>query len=120
MNSNLRRGAAAEARAERELQRRGLQPLTRNWRCPRGELDLVMRDADTLVFVEVRSRAGVAFGGAAESVDRRKRARLVAAARSYLAEHPQFAGWPARFDVVAFESGGAPIWLRDAFQVEDA
>lgn len=109
------RGAAAEQRALELLQRRGLKLLARNWRCRGGELDLVMRDGAELVFVEVRARSRADFGGAAASVDHRKRARLVHAARSYLAEHAEHADAVARFDVIAFEADAAPRWLRNAF-----
>jgi putative endonuclease len=110
------RGAQAEDRARAHLERAGLKLLTRNYRCPRGEIDLVMADGDTLVFVEVRFRASRAFGGAAASVDARKRARLVAAAQHYLLAHP--ADRPCRFDVVAADGEAAIEWLHDAFRLD--
>jgi putative endonuclease len=113
------RGAAAEDLALRHLQAQGLQLLARNWRCPGGELDLVMREGATLVMVEVRQRAGSAYGGAFESVDARKRARLVRAARLFLAAHPRHADSPVRFDVVALQGDGPPQWLSAAFETED-
>ena len=90
----------------------------RNYRCRRGEIDLVMRDMDTLVFVEVRRRTSRAFGGGLGSVDRRKRARLVAAAEFYLAVNRIGDDRPCRFDVVAID--GPPRqatieWVRGAF-----
>ena len=90
--------------------------MARNYRTPGrggGEIDLVMRDRDgTLVFVEVRQRAGAAFGGAAASVGGVKQRRIVFAARHFLARLPQP---PAcRFDVVALEAGQIE-WLRAAF-----
>lgn len=72
-------GRQAELLACEQLQRQGMRPLARNWRCRRGELDLVMLDGDTVVFVEVRRRRHEAWGGALESVDARKRQRLTAA-----------------------------------------
>lgn len=108
------RGAQAEERARTHLERAGLRLIARNYRCPRGEIDLVMADGEALVFVEVRFRASRAFGSAAESIDARKRARLIAAAGHYLLTHP--ADRPCRFDVVAAD-GDAPVeWLRDAFR----
>jgi putative endonuclease len=109
-------GAAAEARARDHLERQGLQLVAANWRAhfhtQAGELDLVMMDGATLVFVEVRARASSAFGGAAASITPAKRARLLLAARAFL----QARGGtepPCRFDVVAFE--GARIeWIKDA------
>ena len=113
------RGDAAEARAAAWLQRHGLALVERNYRVARGpharggEIDLVMRERDgTLVFVEVRLRAGSAFGGAAASVGAAKQARLAYAAQHYLM---RFASPPpCRFDVVAVD-GEDVEWLRAAF-----
>ncbi|MCY4221906.1 MAG: YraN family protein [Thiotrichales bacterium] len=111
-------GHDAEALAEKFLSRHGLLPVTRNYRCRRGEIDLVMRDADTLVFVEVRRRSSRTFGGGVESVSATKRARLVAAAEHYLMMHRIGDDRPCRFDVVAID--GPPLhttidWVHDAF-----
>ena len=111
-------GRDAEGLAERFLARRGLMPVSRNYRCRRGEIDLVMRDTDTLVFVEVRRRASRAFGGGLDSVDARKRARIVAAAEHYLMVHRIGDDRPCRFDVVAIDGPprSATIeWVRGAF-----
>lgn len=117
MTARQARGARAEELARAHLERAGLKLLTRNYRCPHGEIDLVMADGAAVVFVEVRFRASRAFGSAAESVDARKRARLIAAARHYLLAHP--GDRPCRFDVLATD-GDAPIeWLRDAFRADD-
>jgi len=111
-------GAQYEARALAFLRRQQLRFVARNVRCRRGELDLVMREADgTLVFVEVRARTRRGYGGAAASIGWRKRARLVAAARFFLAGYA--GSLPAcRFDVVAFD-GERLEWLRDAFRADD-
>ena len=107
-------GAQAEDLACAHLERAGLRLLARNYRCPQGEIDLVMDDRDTLVFVEVRYRRSNAFGTPAETVDRRKQARLQAAAGHYLLTHS--ADRACRFDVVAVSGHDAHIeWLRDAF-----
>jgi putative endonuclease len=107
-------GAQAEALACSHLERAGLKLVARNYRCPQGEVDLIMDDHDTLVFVEVRYRRSVAFGTPAETVDRRKQARLQAAASHYLLT--QHADCVCRFDVVAVSGRDARIeWLRDAF-----
>lgn len=119
--STTARGRALEALAQRYLEGRGLQLVTSNFRCPGGELDLVMRDRDELVFVEVRGRRGTRFGSAAESVDGHKRRRVVLAAQRFLQKHPALATSPCRFDVVALTGGPqeAPQvdWIRDAFAV---
>ena len=107
-------GVQAEDLACTHLERAGLKLLARNYRCPQGEIDLVMDDRDTLVFVEVRYRRSNAFGTPAETVDRRKQARLQAAAEHYLLAH--HADRACRFDVVAVSGHDARIeWLRDAF-----
>jgi putative endonuclease len=108
-------GSEAEARAESHLAHRGLSTVARNVRFRGGEIDLVMRDGDEWVFVEVRSRARGAFGGAAASVGARKRARVALAARLFLLGRFGQRPWPAcRFDVVAIEAGRID-WLRAAF-----
>jgi putative endonuclease len=108
-------GADAEQAARRLLEAAGLSFVAGNVRYKAGEIDLVMRDAAALVFVEVRSRASTRFGGAAASVDRRKRLRLQRAAHLFLLENFGQRHWPAcRFDVVAYEAG-APNWIKAAF-----
>lgn len=108
-------GAQAEQLACAHLQHAGLTLRARNFRCPQGEIDLVMEDCDTLVFVEVRYRNSARYGSAAESVDPRKQARLRAAAEHYL--HSQHADRACRFDVIAIQGTAPPRieWLRDAF-----
>lgn len=113
------RGAAAEQRAQKWLQKRGLKLLARNWRCRGGELDLVMTDGDELVFIEVRARSRSDYGGALASVDARKQAHLVHAARHFLAAHPEHAESIARFDVLAFESSDDPLWIQSAFYCDN-
>ncbi len=119
-SARAQRGAAVETAALGHLRSAGLSPLARNVRYKGGELDLVMRDGGTTVFVEVRYRADVRYGGGAASVDLRKRRKLVLAARLFLLSHPELAQQPCRFDVV--EASGEPPrlnWLRDAFRLED-
>lgn len=121
------RGETAEAAARATLERGGLRFVAANVRFRGGELDLVMLDPAAhggacLVFVEVRYRASNAFGGGAASVDGTKRRKLVHAAQLYLAQHPQWANSPCRFDVV--EAQGDPAkpeitWLRDAFRADE-
>ena len=115
-----RTGREAEESACRELQRRGLRVLQRNYRVRGGEIDIVAQDGGTLVFVEVRRRSHAGWGGAAASVDARKRIRIVHAARHYLARAgAEVAAMACRFDVVAFDSGRMR-WIRDAFDAGGA
>lgn len=111
-------GAHFEQRALEHLQQAGLALLERNWRNRFGELDLVMRDGDAVVFVEVRYRRHAAFGGGAASVGAAKRAKLWRAAQGFLQAHPRLASLPCRFDVIAFDGDAeAPRcnWQRAAF-----
>jgi putative endonuclease len=115
-------GAAAEAAACAHLEAAGLHRLAHNVNYRFGELDLVMREGDTVVFVEVRYRRDERFGGAAGSVDFRKRRRLVLAARAWLASQRRLADAPCRFDVVTVQGGEAAFeceWIRGAFTLED-
>ncbi|MCB1735366.1 MAG: YraN family protein [Gammaproteobacteria bacterium] len=104
------------------LTTQGLELLGRNYRCRQGEIDLIMRDGASLVFVEVRYRAGNSHGGALQSVDFRKQSKIVHAALHYLQRHTEHARMAARFDVIGLSgdlSGkgkSARIdWIRDAF-----
>ncbi len=102
-------GRSAEDRALAYLQQQGLQLVERNARWRRGEIDLVMRDGATLVFVEVRQRASGRFGGAAASIDAAKQARLWRSAQYFLS---RYAAPPAcRFDAVCID-GAVMTWLR--------
>ncbi len=107
-------GSAAEEAAANFLARHGLEIVARNYRTRLGEIDLVARDGEVLVFVEVRMRSSAHFGGGAESVSPHKQARLVAAARQYLSRLRREP--PCRFDVITLDSG-SPEWLRAAFEV---
>lgn len=110
------RGAGAEEAAAAFLARKGLDILARNYRCRLGEVDIVAREGEVLVFVEVRARSGDAFGGAAASVDAHKQARLAAAARHFLGRLG--AEPPCRFDVLAWDGPeGPPRWIRAAFEL---
>ena len=115
MGNNARqRGAAAEQRASAYLQQQGLTEITKNYHCPGGELDLVMQDRDTLVFVEVRLRSHAGFGDALESIDWRKQQRLRQAAEHFLLTH-DWSG-ACRFDAVGIDGAGQLKWVPDAFE----
>jgi putative endonuclease len=110
-------GDQGEVEALNFLQDAGLKLVARNYRCKGGELDLVMLEQQTLVFVEVRFRADRRFGGAAASVGQSKQRRLLIAAHRFLQEHPQYQRHHARFDVISLEGNHEPLqWLKDAFR----
>ena len=115
---HLIRGRASEHIARRWLLRRGLEFIEANYRCPVGELDLVMLEDDCLVFVEVRYRRTNHYGGALESVTLAKQARLGRAAEHFLQRRNAHQQRPVRFDVIAI-SGKDPLlsidWCRNAF-----
>lgn len=111
------RGRAAEQAAERYLSEQGLTLRERNYRCKAGEIDLIMTQDQTLVFVEVRLRGRGSFVSAAETVDARKQQKLIRAAHHYLQARRLTDRVACRFDVVAFDTqAGATVdWVRDAF-----
>jgi len=112
-------GRFGEQLAVETLVADGLTIIERNWRCADGELDIVARESDTLVFVEVKTRSSVAFGDPAEAVQPPKAARVRRLAVRWLVEHPD-PYWPQlRFDVVAVvrrgPDGPTVRHLRGAF-----
>jgi putative endonuclease len=96
-------GDFGESAALAHLMRRGCVEVARKWRCPAGEIDLLIRDGATLVFVEVRTRRGSVSGAAEESIGPAKRARLIALAYAYLAAAGLPDDTPWRIDVVAVD-----------------
>lgn len=119
MATTLATGQAAEAYACEHLQGQGLKLIQQNFRCPQGEIDLIMREKNTTVFVEVRYRRNIRYGSGAESVDAHKQRKLLAAAHRYLQQNPKAAKAPCRFDVISLRlQGDRPQleWIRDAFQ----
>jgi len=112
-------GRLGERKAARYLRRRGLRIVTRNWRCPIGEIDLIATDGDCLVFVEVRTSASGYAGGPAYTVGPHKRRKLIQLAQIWL-RGARHAPDSIRFDVVAivrrswwrFELD----WIQGAFE----
>jgi putative endonuclease len=109
-------GQLAEDRAACHLEKKGMKVLARNFRCRGGEIDLVCRDARTLVFVEVRLRRNTSFGGAGSSITATKQRRIILAAQHYLAAHTS-ADCDCRFDCVLLD-GKSIEWIRDAFSAD--
>ncbi len=112
-------GQLAEAEACEYLQQQGLHLLERNYHCRHGELDLIMTDGKSTVFIEVRYRSNTDFGSGAETVNRRKQQKLIATASYYLQNNRQLAQQPARFDVISMTQATNRFsidWIQDAFQ----
>lgn len=108
------RGRAGEDRAAAFLIAQGLEILERNVTCAGAELDLVTRDGETIVFVEVRGRSDELRGHPFETVDARKQGRLRRGATGWLVRRGLWERVPVRFDVIALV-GGELEWLKDAF-----
>ncbi len=117
MSTRQAKGAAAEQLAADYLARQGLAVIERNFRVKGGEIDLICRDGKSTVFVEVRLRSRVDFGGAAGSITGVKQARLVLAARHWLLRHGET---PCRFDCVLLDGLETERieWLRNAFSAD--
>lgn len=114
-------GQRAEKMARQHLEKQGLIFMLQNYRCRRGEIDLVMKDQQMLVFVEVRYRSTPDYGSSAESVTYQKQQKLIASAEHFLHAHPNLQKNICRFDVVALYRD--PIdtatlqvdWIKHAF-----
>lgn len=112
----IEKGRKGENLARSILISKGMELLRANYRTRLGELDLVMRDGETVVFVEVKNRKDLAFGAPQESVTRAKQRRMVKTALWFLKER-RLAGAPCRFDVVSLGPDGADH-IPNAFQPE--
>ena len=112
-NNRRRTGARYEQTAGRYLETRGYQILEYNYRCRRGEIDIIARDQECLVFCEVKYRSGPGAGDAAEAVDAKKQRKLSVCALFYLTSHGLM-DTPCRFDVVSITGNKIRLY-RDAF-----
>lgn len=113
------KGRIAEENALAYLKAQGLKLITQNYRCRLGEIDLIMRDKDVLVFIEVRSRISTQFGGGIASVTYTKRQKIIKAATLYMLEHQKYDQFALRFDVISIDGKSASInWIKDAFGVD--
>jgi putative endonuclease len=107
-------GVAAERLAAEFLQGNGLQLIESNFRCRFGEIDLILRDGATMVFVEVRLRSNQHFGGAAASITPAKQGRITRAAHIYLQQQKRESA--CRFDVVVLDGERRIEWIKNAFE----
>lgn len=115
--NKLERGSIAEQRAVELLERRGYRIVECNYRSKLGELDIIARDGNTLVFVEVRSRRDDRFGNAVDAVGWHKQRKVSRVAMQYIAwRKPRFVN--ARFDVVAI-TGDELVHIKDAWRLGD-
>lgn len=116
--SKIATGKSAEDLALGYLEKRGLQLITRNFRMPGGEIDLIMRQKSTLVFVEVRYRSHTDWLSPEETINYSKRSRLIKTASFYLQKHPHPWYDQTRFDVVAISQPQKINWIINAFDLD--
>lgn len=120
-SKNQAKGNLAEREAEQRLTQAGLTLVERNYRHKTGEIDLIMQDGDTLVFVEVRSRKKDDHGSAQESITPGKQQKVIRTAKLYLQEANLYNKVTSRFDVVTFdpiEGEWQSVWFKNAFTVD--
>ena len=120
MTKTRKIGATAEQYALSYLNNAGLITIATNWSCRFGEIDLIMLEHDTVVFVEVRYRKNIHFGGALDSIDLYKREKIITTAEYFLNEYPQWLEHSCRFDVITAHPSNAEVftldWIQDAFE----
>lgn len=113
-SQNRKIGAAYEEKAAAYLKEQGYHILAQNFICRQGELDIVAKDKEYLVFVEVKYRKSGMYGQAIESISYQKMKRIYATARYYMYCNNFSENTPCRFDVIAFENQEM-IHIKDAF-----
>ncbi len=111
-------GQLGEGKAQQYLEKQGLSLVLKNYRCPPGEIDLIMQDGHHLVFVEVRLRSYADFSSSLESITPAKQHRIILAATHYLQETRQWEKIDCRFDVLGIDQNAEISWIKNAFQVE--
>lgn len=112
-------GQLAEDKALAYLNEKGLKLVSRNYSCRLGEIDLIMRDKNYLVFIEVRQRTSMQYGGGIGSITYAKRQKIIKTTSYYLLKHQLQDKYALRFDVVSIDSkSGTITWLKDAFGVD--
>jgi len=128
-------GESAENDACQYLIKHKLNLIRKNYRCKLGEIDLIMLDRQTLVFVEVRYRKNSLYGSGAESITIRKQQKIIKAASYYLQQNPKTSQYACRFDVISMSAPNSELnsnsesepkptskneskidWIKDAFQ----
>lgn len=101
MVTTREQGEYTESLACQYLENKGFKLIEKNFNCRVGEIDLIMKDNDSLVFIEVRYRRSNNFGSGAESITASKQSKLIKTASLYLQQHAKLNKYPARFDVVS-------------------
>jgi putative endonuclease len=117
-DSTRKKGSGGEELARKYLKKRGFVILDLNYSARTGEIDIIAREGDTIVFVEVKTAAGTAFGDPLEWIPFHKQRRIVKTSLSYLSRHGLHHE-AVRFDVVAIDHTGRISHVRDAFSTPD-
>jgi putative endonuclease len=117
-NSSQKTGQHAEQQALGFLQNQGLQLLDQNYRCHQGEIDLIMRDSNIIVFVEVRTRSNSCYEDPIESVTIGKQKKIFKAATHYLQKMNWLDSVDCRFDIIGITDPNQVEWIKDAFEVD--
>lgn len=112
MRLTHKEGIKGEDAALRFLQKQGCRLVARNWHCPFGEIDLIVKNGNMILFVEVKYRAGKSFGGAAYSITPSKVLKLQKSAEHYLQQHG-LSHMPCRLDAVLIQGAGEPQWIHN-------
>lgn len=110
-------GNSAEDRALLLLKQHGMSTIARNYRCNRGEIDLIMRHRNELIFVEVKLRRNPRYGGSLHAITPQKIQRILHTAKLFLVRHPHLQHMACRFDVIAI-TGSNIEWIRHAFSAD--
>lgn len=112
------KGQRAELAARHYLESQGLRFVKNNYTCRSGEIDLIMRDNEALVFIEVRFRRQAGYGSSIETVRPSKQRRIIRSALHYLQQKDLYDQIDCRFDVVGLDTTDNIVWIKDAFQVQ--
>ena len=108
-------GQLAEQRAFDYLTKQGLVCLAKNYHCRMGEIDLIFKDGDEIIFVEVKHRKNNVFGTGLESITASKQAKIIKTAAYFLSQHKMYQSYSCRFDAVCIDSNGNADWVKAAF-----
>ncbi|MDR3199877.1 MAG: YraN family protein [Spirochaetales bacterium] len=119
MMTTFEKGRQGEEEALAFFQEEGYTALERNYRRPRGEIDLIVRRGDEIIFAEVKRWASLSAGDLEQGIPRRKMRRIMETSKFYLMEHPEFDGFSIRYDVLFVPGTGRKVHhIQDAFREE--
>jgi putative endonuclease len=116
--SKQQTGQRAEIAACQYLQSQGLRLVEKNYSCKQGEIDLIMKDDEALIFIEVRYRKSADFGSSLDTITASKQRRIIRSAQHYLQQHHLDDQIDCRLDAIGLDASDQIIWIKDAFQVQ--